>query len=162
MLAREERKGSGEEAVKALIAEYAKSGATQRPTILYAPTIKLSSMKQRPTTGLTLTQMATDNFDKQWIDVGFWITPDGKIQDAEVLRKSGNEASWAEAVLKSINDRIYAPLKREPSDPGVYAVERYTFTSLMEDRTGTRVSQRSATGRIERIDLTPDQMLSGS
>lgn len=161
MLAREERKGSGEEAIKALILEYAKSGATQRPTILYAPSIKLSSMKKRPTTGLVLSQMATDNFDKQWIDVGFWITPDGKIQDAEVLRKSGNEASWAAAVLKSINDRIYAPLKREPGDPGVYAVERYTFTSLMEDRTGTRVNQRSATGRIERIDLTPEEVLAG-
>ena len=118
-------------------------------------------MKKRPTLGLTLSQMATDNFDKQWIDVGFWITPDGKIQDAEVLRKSGNEASWAAAVLKSINDRIYAPLKREPGDPGVYAVERYTFTSLMEDRTGTRVNQRSAKGRIERIDLTPEEVLAG-
>ncbi len=162
MLARDERKGSGEEATKALIAEYAKSGATKRPTILYAPKINLSSLKKRPTTGLTLSQMATDNFDKQWIDVGFWITPDGKIQDAEVLRKSGKENAWAEAVLKSINDRIYAPLKREPGDPGVYAVERYTFTSLMEDRTGTRVNQRSATGRIERIDLTPDQVIEGS
>jgi hypothetical protein len=163
MLARDERKSGAEneEATKALIAEYAKSGATLRPTVLYAPKINLSSLKKRPKTGLALAQMATDNFDKQWIDVGFWITPDGKIQDAEVLRKSGKENAWAEAVLSSINGRIYAPLKRDPGDPGIYAVERYTFTSLMEDRTGTRVNQRSATGRIERIDLTPDQVLEG-
>ncbi len=161
MLARDERKAGNEEATKVLIAEYAKSGATVRPTLLYAPKISLSSLNKRPKTGLVLSQTATDNFEKQWIDIGFWITPDGKIQDAEILRKSGNENDWSEAVLNSINGRIYAPLKRDPGDLGVYAVERYTFTSLMEDRTGTRVSQRSATGRIERIDLTPDQMLEG-
>jgi hypothetical protein len=161
MLARDERKAGSEEATKALIAEYAKSAATVRPTLLYAPKISFSALNKRPKTGLALSQMATDNFEKQWIDVGFWITPDGKIQEAEILRKSGKENDWSEAVLNSINGRIYAPLKREPGDPGVYAVERYTFTSLMEERTGTRVSQRSAAGRIERIDLTPDEMLQG-
>ncbi len=161
MLARDERKAGSEEATKALIAEYAKSAATVRPTLLYAPKISFSALNKRPKTGLALSQMATDNFEKQWIDVGFWITPDGKIQEAEILRKSGKENDWSEAVLNSINGRIYAPLKREPGDPGVYAVERYTFTSLMEERTGSRVSQRGATGRIERIDLTPDEMLQG-
>ena len=55
--------------------------------------------------------------------------------------------------MASISGRIYAPL----GDPtGSYRVERYTYTSLWEDRTGTRLKQRSANARVEMLDLSAD------
>ena len=94
-----------------------------------------------------------NDFDDNWVDVGFWVTPDGKVNDAEVLRSRG-DTFWAQPLLRSVQGRIYSP----SSDPdGTYRVERYTWTSLWEyDHTGTHMRQRSAAGRIEFLDLTAE------
>ena len=103
--------------------------------------------------------LATKNFEGQWFDIGFWVTPDGRVSEIEVIGKSGADNSLVKPVIDSIKTRIYAPLKREPGDPGVYSVERYTLTSFwVDDNTGTRVRMRSPVPRIERMDLTPDQI----
>ena len=59
-------------------------------------------------------------------------------------------------ILGSIALRRYLPLNRDATDPGVLRVERYTLTSLMEARTGTRVRQRAPEPRIEALDLSID------
>jgi hypothetical protein len=96
--------------------------------------------------------MATQDFEDEWIDVGFWVTPEGRVNDLEVLRSRGN-ARWASQLLKAIAGRIYSPTG-EP--PGTYRVERYTFTSHWRDITGTRLRVRSPDARIEMLDLTAD------
>ncbi|MEO6114431.1 MAG: hypothetical protein ABIP07_08310 [Sphingomicrobium sp.] len=43
------------------------------------------------------------------------------------------------------------------ADPGgSYRVERFTYTSLWEQRLGTRIRQRSANARVESLDLSVD------
>jgi hypothetical protein len=85
-------------------------------------------------------------------DVGFWVEPSGRVSDIEMLRKGG-DSSWAAPLLRSIQGRIYAPL----ADPaGSYRVERYTYTSLWQSVTGTRLRQRSPAARIEYLDLTAE------
>lgn len=161
LLARTDRKAGREDTTKALMAEYAAIGGTQVPTLLSSEPIKQpQSPRGDETEGRSaLTQLATKDFEGQWFDVGFWITPDGRTSEIEVIRRGGSDDLFVKPVIASITSRLYAPLKREPGDPGVYAVERYTMTSLWRnDDTGTRIRQRSPVPRIERMDLTPDQI----
>jgi hypothetical protein len=162
LLARSDRKAGKDDATtKALLAEFAAGGGTAAPTLLYAAAIKQpEAPRGGADEGRTATTMlATKNFEGQWFDIGFWVTPDGKTSEVEVIRQSGADKSFVKPVIESIQTRIYAPLKREPGDPGVYAVERYTMTSQwVDDNTGTRIRMRSPVPRIERMDLTADQL----
>lgn len=170
LLARLDRSQGKLESSNAL-AEEMRAMHAKQPLLLFAPKVDLSprmpegdATEGTPTSGAggggslahftasPLTLMATDNFDDRWIDVGFWITPDGKVRDAEILRSRGN-TSWTKQLLQSIGGRTYAPL----DDPdGSYRVERYSYTARYMDVTGTRMRQRSPNARIEYVDLTPD------
>ena len=99
-----------------------------------------------------LTMMATDNFDDRWIDVGFWITPEGKVRDAEILRSRG-PLNWTKQLLASIGGRVYTPTE---DAGGSYHVERYSYTSRYLTMTGSHIRQRSPNARIEYVDLTVD------
>ncbi len=98
------------------------------------------------------------NFEDRWMDVGFWVTADGTVNDVEVLRTEGS-GDWTRLVTDAIQTRQYAPLrdKKGAAHPGFYLVERYTYTArYMEEITGSRIARRSTQPRIERIDLTPE------
>ena len=155
LLARLDRKQGRMESSDALIDELRGAGF-ETPVLLFAPEIRLNS-RARVAEGETVSVtrlMATENYDDRWIDVGFWVTPEGRVGEVEILRHSG-PTYWAEPVLASIAGRIYSPVVGAVPD-GSYRVERYSFTSLWEDRTGTRIRQRSANSRVEFLDLTAD------
>jgi hypothetical protein len=156
MVARLDRKKGDTGATDALIAAYKQKGGTDRPTLLAYDPIKQPQQAAVGSGGNPLSQTATKNFDGRWVDIGFWISPDGKTSDIEVIRQAGKDVSWAKPVLTSVGTRVYAPLNREPGDPGVYAVERYTMTSFWEERTGTHFRERSKFMRIEQTDLTSE------
>jgi tetratricopeptide (TPR) repeat protein len=138
--------------VDALIADL-RANAGQKPVLLFTPKIDLTRREFEGRTGSTTGLMATENFDDKWIDVGFWVNPDGKVTDAEILRHRG-ETSWTEPLMRSIAGRLYSP---SAAPEGSYRVERYTWTSLWkDDRTGTHMRQRAPDGRIESLDLTAE------
>ncbi len=110
----------------------------EKRALLYAPTIE----PERDKAG----------FDKVWADIGFWIRPDGRIADVEILRQSGG-SDWLKPVLKSIRGRIYSPLQGENQE-GSFRVERYTYTSLWVFESGSRIRSRTGEPRIEFHDLT--------
>lgn len=152
LLARIGRNEGREDATDALIKEMAALNL-KTPTLLYSPRWELAQQAREADTGSDLTRMATGTFDDKWIDVGYWVQPDGRVADVEILRKSG-ETGWARPLLASIEGRIYSPT--QPEDGGAYRIERYTYTSRFENRTGTRLLQRSARARVEYLDLTAD------
>jgi hypothetical protein len=88
------------------------------------------------------------NFEKTWIDVGFWVQPNGRVSHVEILRRKG-DPDWAAPLLRAIGGRLYAPA-REPA----YRLERYSYTAGYEAQTGTRIRQRSPRARVEYLDLT--------
>ncbi|HTU11462.1 MAG TPA: hypothetical protein VMG08_11260 [Allosphingosinicella sp.] len=90
----------------------------------------------------------SDNFENAWVDVGFWILPDGHVSGAEVLRR-GADPAWAAPVLGAIRGRVYAAAA-EPT----YRIERYVYTAGYENVSGSRMATRSPRGRIEYFDLT--------
>ena len=137
----------------ALIAEL-REAKLDKPVLLHAPPIKLnrSPSQEQGEAGNVNRLTPTESFEKKWIDVGFWVEPDGRVRDVEILRSSG-ATYWTGPLLTSIKGRIYAPL----SDPGgSYRVERHTYTSFLEARSGSRLKQRSANARIETLDLSAE------
>jgi hypothetical protein len=98
--------------------------------------------------------MAAENFDDRWVDIGFWVTPEGRVKDADILRHSG-PIYWAQPLVRSISGRIYSPGGEAGSD-GTYRIERYSYTSLWMDRTGTHLRQRGPNARLEFLDLTAE------
>jgi hypothetical protein len=144
-----------------LIAELGRN--TGRRQLLFSPPYELSNSENaqasnaRHEIALRSSRLLTanleaqmlENFDDKWIDVGYWIRPDGNVEGLEIVRRR-NETSWAASLLQSIRGRRYAA-----SDQSTYRLERYTYTSgFNEFDTGTRIARRSTRARIEYFDLS--------
>jgi hypothetical protein len=90
----------------------------------------------------------SDNFEDKWIDVGFWIMPDGHVAGFEILRHHNN-TDWADPMLASLRGRVYSA-GPEPT----YRLERYTYTARYEQRTGSHIARRTRDAHVEYLDLT--------
>jgi tetratricopeptide (TPR) repeat protein len=147
LLARIYRLQGDSERADALLAEIGRGNSSQR-RLLHAPRFELIGL--RPTDGENFVRVA-ENFEGKWIDVGFWVMPDGRVAELEVLRRGG-ESVWARPLLQSIRGRLYST-----ADEPTYRLERYTLTAGREQPTGTRIQQQmSDTARIEYLDLTAE------
>lgn len=159
--AKADRKAGSTATTEALIKRFAERGGASRPILLYAEPLQRLDLQKGLAPGEpdlnTLNRLTALQARNQWADVGFWIDARGRVTDIELLRTYGDR-SWLKPVLANISKRVYAPLKQDgDAAPGFYMVERYTLTARFEDdNTGTRLRQREATPRIERIDLTPE------
>jgi tetratricopeptide (TPR) repeat protein len=154
LLARLDRKQGNALSSSALIDEM-RGSHSRSPVLIFAPRIESTNRlaegdNAEGMTGSTLNLMATDNMEDRWIDVGFWVTSDGRVSDAEILRSKG-PLDWTKSLLRSISGRIYSPI-----EDSVYRVERYSYTSRWMNVTGTRIRQRSPNPRIEYVDLTAE------
>jgi len=156
-----------------LIADYIHMPPVTRPVLLYSEPIDLGDLppdrgapaiftdaKDAPQTNVNnrLTGMGSDD---QWIDVIFWIKPDGTTSDIEIARRGPKQvAYWERPVLQSIASRRYVPLAMDPSDPGLMRVERYTLTASYthgsSEVTGTRLRNRELAPRVEMLDLSAE------
>lgn len=154
ILAQDDRKKGKPDRTDALLAELRTAGLKQ-PVLVFAPEVKLvhQDHTREGETRSGLRGIATDNYEDRWIDIGFWVRPDGRVEDVEVLRSSGDK-SWAAPLLKSVTGRIYSPVAENDAE-GAYRVERYSYTSFWGMGTGSRIRQRSPGARIEYLDLTP-------
>jgi hypothetical protein len=89
-----------------------------------------------------------DNFENTWVDVGFWVLPDGTVANLEVVRR-GADPGWADPLLDSIRGRRYTA-----AADASYRLERYSYTADFVRQTRTRIPQRSSNARVEYLDLT--------
>lgn len=178
-LARLDRRSGNQDSTAEIIKRFAKNGGVTRPLLLASEPVKLPTehnlrsgteelggrivdkgIKGAAVFGSTTLPMLPGVAEDRWIDVGFWINPNGLVSEIEILRSSG-EIYWAKWVADSIKSRIYAPLSMKGRDasPGFYMVERYSYTARYLGRdatTGSRIATRSPNARIERLDITPE------
>jgi hypothetical protein len=147
----------------ALLAEIASSpGASARRRLLNPAEYQLAvrqvidPTQEIPDSGnpLTMSTFAnrtrrlSDNVEDKWIDVGFWILPNGRVSGLEVLRQS-TSPDWADPLIASIHNRIYS----NGSEP-TYRLERYTYTAGFEIVAGSHIPSRTRDVRVEYLDLT--------
>jgi hypothetical protein len=143
----------------ALLAEIGRGGASAHRRLLHSPPYQLDQQEARlegdqdlmagVNFGSTLHRV-TDNYEDKWIDVGFWVGPDGRVSGLEIVRR-GSSADWSDPLLESIRGRVYST-----ANEATYRLERYTFTANYDGITGTRIRRHSPRGRVEYLDLTTE------
>ncbi|EQB19731.1 tetratricopeptide repeat protein [Novosphingobium lindaniclasticum] len=148
------RRGN-EDAVDALATRLRQS-ATQAPRLLFAPAVEdinpvRSSLQRQP----------KHDSGVRFADVGYWVRPDGRTAEAEVLRTSGL-GQWEPGILRQVQARRYIPLEVEPGHPGVYRIDRFTVRGNMGVPTGSRIRQRMGNLSVHVVDLTETDEMSAA
>lgn len=95
----------------------------------------------------------SSNREILWADIGFWIQPDGRIADLQILRPIKN-SDWAKPILQEIATRRYSPVDSNAGDIGVYRVLRYTLRSKYSTKLGSRIRLRAGDVSLHLIDIT--------
>lgn len=133
-----------------LVAELARRD-TGRRALVYAPPYVLLARETAEQGGVVnVNTRIPDSFHRTWIDVGFWVMPDGSVDGLEIIRQGGS-TDWAEPLLRSIRGRRYTVAS---DGTPTFRLERYTYTADFERVTGTRILQRSQRARVEYYDLS--------
>lgn len=130
------------------------------PILLFAPPYDLSSYQRESATealrfGMSSpTIMNTNDVETlSWIDVGFYIRPDGTTGDIDILRSPRGQPAWAPIVLSQVARRRYSPIA-DKSSPGIYRVERVTKAASYQTPTGSLIRRRVADAGFQVLDLT--------
>lgn len=157
---------SADDKEMAQLASRVAQGQGEEPLLIWAPPYQSESvgaatearaLARRFGDADPLPSHSSDFSGIQWADIGFWIRPDGRTAEAEVLRSSrGNP--WAPSVLKQIEGRRYSshPGTGDEGDHGVYKIQRYTLRSEYLVPRGSLITRRVAVGGYEILDLTGD------
>lgn len=141
------------EATDELVAALRGAGGAA-PVLLHEPRYPvfhaelIAANKASPTTNTLLLRG-----DIRWADIGYWIRPDGKAAEVEILRPAENGV-WAKPLVDHIKERRYAPATQNAGDPGTYRVERFTLRPSYSVPTGSHIWQRKGVPTLHVVDLT--------
>ena len=137
--------------VEGVVARY-KSLGVKTPLLVYAPTLDM--IDAPVSTSANLRSSARD-VDGQWVDLSYWIKPDGTVGDIDVIRESPKlQRWWVGPVQKMVGGRRYVPLALGPNDPGLLRVERFSRTAFWVAGSDSRMPVRASQSRLESLDLT--------
>lgn len=145
------RKGD-EDAVDALAARLRQSEGA-KPMLLFAPS--LDDINPPP----DFPVLRDDEI--RFADIGYWILPDGRIGDAELLRTSGL-GQWKSVILKEVRARRYVPLRLPSGQPGLYRIDRFTVRGEIGTPTGSRIRQRMGNLTVHVVDLSETEAMSAA
>lgn len=146
--------------VDALIAKLSQEQKQLEPTLLWAPENPLpenSVYVGRRDLGPFASGAGSTSYSTvptRWVDIGFAIGSDGRVESVEVLRGSSNPI-WAKPLTVAIAKRRYSPAAGPDDLAGRYRIERYTMTADFVVPPGSRIRRRAGMPRFERLDLTP-------
>ena len=93
-----------------------------------------------------------DMTNLQWVDIGYWIRPNGTVDEPEILRGS-RDRNWAKPLLGWVASRRYAPSPRQAGDPGSFHVERFTQTAEFITPVGSNIRRRAGRGSIVATEI---------
>lgn len=146
--------------VDALIARLSQEQKQSEPTLLWAPEMPMPQnfvhvgrrdLGPSPAGG---GGSSYSTLPMRWVDIGFAIGSDGRVDSVEVLRGSSNPI-WAKPLTAAIARRRYTPAASPDDLAGRYRIERYTMTADFVVPVGSRIRVRAGAPRFERIDFTP-------
>ena len=146
----------GDEGAVDALAERLRQSATEQPRLLFAPPIEDINADQLP-----IEKNPAHDSGIRIADVGYWIRPDGRTAEAEVLGASGL-GQWKTGILQHISRRRYAALAVEPGDPGIYHIDRFTVRGTIGIPTGSRIPMRMGNLTVHIIDLTETDAMSAA
>lgn len=162
LAARAARDRGDEAASDRLLSRVGRQPAGAGPLLLSAPKIeadrRAKALAEGTKWGMDMSAFGASSADfvpMRWIDVGFWVRPDGRVEEVEILRGTrGRE--WAMPLLVAIEGRRYAATEATPGDPGAYRIERFTQTAEIQVPIGSILKRRSGPPLVRRLDITDD------
>jgi hypothetical protein len=143
-------------AVNALIARLSDEQKRIGPTLVWSPELPEPGGGHFALDDALLTQLhpwGSDLIGLGWVDIGYQIGPDGRVEDVEILRGSPR-SGWARPLLEMIGRRRFTPAVDLDDMAGRYRVERYTLTGEFMVPKGSMIRRRALRPRFEQIDLT--------
>lgn len=146
---------NGDDGAIDTLAAQLRQSAVEEPRLLFEPPSDpisdrlLSSVQENPWSDARV----------RIADVGYWIRPDGRTAEAEMLRDSGM-GQWATVILRQLSGRRYIPLDLEPGHPGVYRIDRFTVRGTIDKPTGSRIARRTGDLTLHVVDLTETDAMS--
>ncbi len=148
--------------VDQLVKEIGHDVSTQ-PVLIWAPPYEPTAQASARDAALKFDAIdpvapTSGEFDPvKWVDIGFWIRPDGRTEQSEILRGS-QSTGWASYLLKQISGRRYTGVPSASGSSGVYRIERFTLRGTYVVPKGSLVRRRAGPKELEVIDLTkPDK-----
>jgi tetratricopeptide (TPR) repeat protein len=100
---------------------------------------------------ITITSAIEASGAIRWVDIGFWIKPDGRTEEVEIVQP-GTGTGWAEPLIAYVAGRRYAAT--DPSGPGFYRVERYTLRPSYGLDKMSRLKVRNGEPTLHIVDMT--------
>lgn len=151
--------GEDDAAITKLTGQIAQ-GENQAPVLIWSPPYGRNAIADANTHARSFGEAdpvqvrSSDLASIQWIDVGFWIRPDGSTAEAEILRGS-RTPGWAPTILDQISGRRYSSRQAIGADDiGTYRVERVTRKNTYVTPTDSHIRRRVAASGFETLDLT--------
>lgn len=148
--------------VDQLVKEIGHDVSTQ-PVLIWAPPYEPTAQASARDAALKFDAIdpvapTSGEFDPvKWVDIGFWIRPNGRTEQSEILRGS-QSTGWASYLLKQISGRRYTGVPSASGSSGVYRIERFTLRGTYIVPKGSLVRRRAGPKELEVIDLTkPDK-----
>lgn len=140
--------------------------AADAPTLLlWSPKDKLSEQSEAVTRALenndpllqrALMPRSSEAKSYRWVDVGFWVRPNGRVEEARMLR-GRTEQSWSHDIVELIQSRRYAPYEAELGSEGRYKIERVTLTYEHMKPGGSLIRRRSGLPSYQFEDLKTEE-----
>lgn len=142
-------------AIETLIAKLTDEQKRMGPALIWSPEMPVpgggGSIPAEPLPGLQPRGSTINGL--RWVDIGFSIEPDGRVNDVEILRGSPR-SGWANPLVNSIAQRRYTPAADIDDITGRYRIERYTLTGDFIVPKDSFIRRRAGRPRFERLDLT--------
>ncbi len=146
-------------AVDALAARLRQSPA-EAPVLLFSRPVE--NINPRDISGsIVLNSNNWNDSNIRFADVGYWIRPDGKTAEPEILQTSGL-GQWENGILRQVAERRYAPLTLEAGSPGTYRIDRFTVRATMGVPLGSRIRQRMGPLTVHIVDLTETEAMAAA
>jgi hypothetical protein len=144
--------------IDAMLATLARN-ITIRPTLAWAPQYNIDAKSTTPDGTpkydliLPDAPRSSDSQGIYWADIGFWIKPDGRTDDIELLRGS-RARGWIAPVVSQIGGRRYTATSEGDAGTGVYRIERFTYRPTYVVPIGSMIRRRAGQRELEVLDLT--------
>jgi hypothetical protein len=140
--------------------------------LLWAPKTSLSEQREAVNRALAnndstlfnlLQPRSSEAKRYSWVDIGFWIRPDGRVEEVEVLRGS-QQQGWTKDVVRSVKGRRYAAFQAGSDADGRYKIERVTLTFEHQTPSGSLIRRRTGlpSYRFEELRVEQGGRLTGS
>jgi len=125
-----------------------------RPTLIYSPTIDIQGPIQRDAFGFVPNQTVRSDSRSAlgWIDMGYWVRPDGSVADVQVLRGARN-AELARYIRDVAVRRRYAATQDPSNAQGWYEIRRFSLGYEKVTPIGSRIVRRAGAPIIAEMDL---------